>query len=103
MESAELIGSKHSIVYIRMLLGTAFWVGLLLLLATVKDIRPYSQWVLLLVGLVLLSAAFRWLELMSIAWVVTAEDVIVQGGWLPWKKYQIGRASCRERGEVAGG
>jgi len=89
MESAEFIGKKHSIVYIRMLLGTAFWVGLLLLLATVKDIRPYSQWVLLLVGLVLLSAAFRWLELMSIAWVVTAEDVIVQGGWLPWKKYRF--------------
>ncbi|PYO43909.1 MAG: hypothetical protein DMD29_01240 [Gemmatimonadetes bacterium] len=89
MESAEFIGKKHSIVYIRMLLGTAFWVGLLLLLATVKDIRPYSQWVLLLVGLVLLSAAFRWLELRSIAWVVTAEDVIVQGGWLPWKKYRF--------------
>jgi len=89
MESAEFIGKKHRIVYIRMLLGTAFWVGLLLLLATVKDIRPYSQWVLLLVGLVLLSAAFRWLELRSIAWVVTAEDVIVQGGWLPWKKYRF--------------
>jgi len=88
MESAEFIGKKHRIVYIRMLLGTAFWVGVLLLLATVKDIRPYSQWVLLPVGLVLLSAAFRWLELRSIAWVVTAEDVIVQGGWLPWKKYQ---------------
>ena len=89
MESAEFIGKKHRIVYIRMLLGTAFWVGVLLLLATVKDIRPYSQWVLLLVGLVLLSAAFRWLELRSIAWVVTAEDVIVQGGWLPWKKYRF--------------
>src|SRR5438445_11512142 len=89
MESAEFIGKKHSIVYIRMLLGTAFWVGLLLLLATVKDIRPYSQWVLLLVGLVLVSVAFRWLDLRCIAWVVPAEDAIVQGGWPPRKQDRL--------------
>ena len=89
MESIELIGKKHRIVYIELLLGTGTLVALLLALRTVRDIRPYSQWILLLVAVVVLRAAFTWLRLQSIAWVVTGEDVIVKGGWLPWTKSQF--------------
>src|SRR5438309_3500616 len=88
MASIERIGRKHSIAYIRLLFGTAVMVGFLLLLSSAKDIRPYSQWILLLVAVVLLRTIGRWLQLHSVAWVVTAEAVDLKGGWLPWTKYQ---------------
>jgi len=91
MESIELIGKKHRIVYIELLVATGALVALLLVLGTVRsgDLRPYSKWFLALAAIVLLRAAFKWLRLRSIAWVVTAEDVIVKGGWLPWTKSQF--------------
>jgi len=88
MKSIELIGKKHRIVYIGLLVRTGVLVALLLVLRTVRDIRPYSQWILALVAIVLLGAAFMWMRLRSIAWVVTAEAVNLNGGWLPWTKYQ---------------
>lgn len=92
MTSSQIVGRKHAIVYVRILIG--YGIALLLLAALylfLSSLSPRSipsVVPLLTLGLIAVVAFFgllSWMDERRFSWTVADEVLELRTGWLPWR------------------
>ena len=93
MAVSQVVGKKHAIAYLRILIGYGFWfllfTAVFLWLGTTTSFQVPVALALVplaLMGLTAFGGLRSWMETKRFSWTVTDEGVDIHSGWFSWQR-----------------